>query len=111
MRRSSIAPASFHLMPESSTAIVTSGRPVVIVHAVLTAAGAQPLPDQVVWASTRPPPRTPPRPPSQVVWASTRLAPRTPHSSDCWLLTGGLLSSGVAEYFQSLSPRSLGTWL
>ena len=78
-------------MPESSTAIVTSGRPVVIVHAVFTTAGAQPVPDQVVWASTR-------------------LAPRTPHSSDCWLLTGGLSSSGVAAYFQSLSPRSLGTW-
>ena len=33
-RRSVIAPASFHLMPESSTAIVTSGRPVVMFHAV-----------------------------------------------------------------------------
>ena len=33
-RRSVIAPASLNLMPESSTAIVTSGRPVVMFHAV-----------------------------------------------------------------------------
>ncbi len=31
--RSIIAPTSFHLIPESSTAIVTSGRPVVICQA------------------------------------------------------------------------------
>ena len=31
-RRSFITPASFHITPESSSAIVTSGRPVVMVH-------------------------------------------------------------------------------
>ena len=39
-RRSRIAPRSFHLMPESSTAIATSGRPVVVGQAVSTPAAS-----------------------------------------------------------------------
>ncbi len=51
-RRSFIAPRLFHSIPESSTAIVTSGRPTVVCQAVSTAA-----------------------------LASTTCAPRTPKSS------------------------------
>src|SRR3954471_16179713 len=78
-RRSSIAPPSFHLMPESSTAIVTSGRPVVVIHAVFTPADA-----------------------------STTCAPRTPFSSLAFAVFG-LPASGVAANFQSLPSRSFGT--
>ena len=83
-RRSFITPASFHITPESSSAIVTSGRPVVMVHAVFA-----------------------------VGLVSNTLAPRTPFSSHGWWLTGSLPGSGVAEYFQSLpwSVRSLGAGL
>ena len=68
-------------MPESSTAISTSGRPVVTVHAV----------DFVASASTIDPPRIP-----LFSWAS-------------WL-TGSFPASGDAAYFQSSPPRPLGTW-
>ena len=80
-RRSLIAPLSFHLIPESSTAIVTSGRPVVVIHAVFAA----PL-------------------------ASSMCAPRTPPSSTGFELSRVLLGSGVAANLNSLpSPeRSFG---
>ena len=71
-RRSSIAPRSFHLMPESSTAIVTSGRPVVVAQA---------------------------RSPFGVV-ASTRCAPRTPCSSRGSEFTGSFPASWSAAYIQ-----------
>src|SRR5918911_4365234 len=74
-----MSPGSFHSTPESSSAIVTSGRPVVIAHAVLA-----------------------------VGLGSKTLAPRTPFSSHGSLLTGTLPGSGVAAYFQSLPPRSFG---
>src|SRR4051794_9720000 len=66
-------------MPESSTAIVTSGRPVVVFHAV------------------------------SGVDLSTRLMPRMPLSSLARELTSRLLASGVAANFHSRPPvRSLG---
>jgi hypothetical protein len=75
-----MAPASFHLMPESSTARRTSERPVVVCQAVSTDGSG-----------------------------STTWPPRTPNSSR-GLAVYGLLGSAVAEYFQSLSSpeRSLG---
>src|SRR4051794_24381087 len=92
-----MASRSFHLIPESSTAIATSGRPVVTCQAVSTG-------------------RVPPESGGHdgnayVAWESATLAPRTPHSSDCWWLTGKLLSSGVAASLNVLPspPRSLGT--
>src|SRR5688572_17440651 len=79
-RRSFIAPRSFHLMPESSTAIVTSGRPVDVCHPVATDGSL-----------------------------STSEAPRTPPSSRGSALTSALPCSGVAAYIHSSLPsRSLG---
>ncbi len=79
-RRSTIASRSSHLMPESSTAIVTSGRPMAVCHAVASAGSS-----------------------------STRWAPRTPKSSRASLLTGWLPGSGVAAYIHSSLPwRSSG---
>src|SRR5947209_19762778 len=92
-RRSVIALLSFHSMPESSTAIVTSGRPVLYCQPVCTGLGAQ-------------------VPPGCVGVSSAMLAPRTPHSSSAWLLTVALLGlfSGVAANFQSTPElNSLGT--
>src|SRR5437588_5391299 len=73
-------PVSSQRIPESSTAITTSGRPVVTVHAVSGAVGL----------------------------ASAMYPPRTPLFSRASSLTGMLFGSGVAANFQS-SPRSLGT--
>src|SRR3977135_4743991 len=102
-----MSPASFHLMPESSSPIETSGRPSVTPKAVLTgppAALHEPVAD------------------GKLAWASTRLMPVTPHSSSCWELfcvmpwysdgsdccDGGI--AGVAANFQPRPPRLLGTW-
>src|SRR5205807_8853868 len=93
-RRSVIAEALFHSMPESSTAIRTFGCPVVNCHAVLTGCPAR-------------------QPTGCVIGASTMLAPRTPHSSSSLPLISRSLCvvcSGVAENFQSTPPEnSLGT--
>jgi hypothetical protein len=82
-RRSAFSP-EFHLKPESSTAMRTSGRPVVTVQAV-----------------------------SRLASASATCAPRIPISSRGSMLTGKLFASGEAENFQTFSPRSsrsFGTW-
>jgi hypothetical protein len=72
-------------MPESMTAIVTSGRPVVICQAV----GSDGL-------------------------LSSTWAPRTPFSSTGLALIRRFVGSGEAEYLKyspsSSSPTSLGTW-
>ena len=72
LRSCSMSPASFHLMPESSSPIETSGRPSVTSKAGLApgvpAAMHEPVPD------------------GNVACASTRLMPVTPHSSSCWEL-------------------------
>src|SRR5437588_3809615 len=86
---------SFHLMPESRTAITASGRPVETCDAVRTG-----------WPETQ-------LPAGCVVAVSTMLAPRTPQSSSCWLLTfvvrGFDDCSGVAASFQSpVSLKSFG---
>ena len=74
-RRSLIAPASFHLIPESITAIVTSGRPSVVSQAVEGASVA-----------------------------SATCAPRIPCSSTGLLLMAALDGpASVAANFQSLS--------
>src|SRR4051794_17749077 len=81
-RRAPMAPASFHLMPESRTAIETSGRPLVVIHAVPTLGSA-----------------------------SSMRAPRTPKfSNGLELMCGPLLGSRVAANLNVLpSPsRSLG---
>src|SRR3954451_6265110 len=72
-------PQLFHMIPESRTAIVTSGRPVVVAQAC----GA-------------------------LVSASTIEAPRTPLSSRLSAVSG-LPGAGVEAYIQTLSPpRSVG---
>src|SRR6266851_1639102 len=102
-RRSFIAPASFHLIPESRTAMATSGRPVVTCQAVWTFGGSQ-------------------LPARGLVTGSATEAPRTPQSSAFRLRTSAfcawkagleLSGSGVAANFQALPspPRSLGTGL
>src|SRR2546428_13899191 len=70
------------MTPESSSAMLTSGRPLVTVQAVFT-----------------------------VGLVSKTLAPRTPFSSQGWWLTGSFPASGVAAYFQSSPPRSFGAGL
>ena len=67
------APASFHLMPESSTAIRTSGRPVVVCQAVST------------------------------VGSGRRRGRRAPRTARAGRRVYGLPGSAVAAYFQSLS--------
>src|SRR3954468_1584510 len=82
-RRSFIAPSSFHLIPESSTAIVTSGRPVDVSHAA--------------WMGGL---------------LSARWPPRTPFSSiGSPAMFGGAPAPGVDANFQSLPspPMSFGT--
>jgi hypothetical protein len=102
-----MSPESFHLMPESSSPMATSGRPRVTWKAVFTglpAATQDPVPE------------------GNVAWASTRLMPVTPQSSSCWELfwvmawysagldfcAGGI--AGVAANFQARPPRLPGTW-
>ncbi len=91
-----MAALSFHSMPESSTAMTTSGRPVLTCQAVRTAPWAQ-----VEAGCTGS--------------ASTRLMPRIPHiSSACWFTfrTSGFPSglAGVPDSRQSpVSLNSSGT--
>jgi hypothetical protein len=76
----------FHMIPESSTAIVTSGLPVVVFHACGASEILLPL------------------------WSTTH-APRTPFSSRLSALSGAYcgLGFGVDAYIQSsFPPRSFG---
>ena len=91
-----IAPALFHSIPESSTAITTSGRPKVVSKAVRTGV---PAGTQEAAAG------------GNVAFWSATLIPRTPHSSSLRPLTVASLCglcSGVPASFQS-SPKLLGT--
>src|SRR5580700_255479 len=101
-----MAPELFHSIPESSSAIVTSGRPTVTSNPVLTALPAV---------------MHEPVSPGIVAFKSTRLMPVTPHSSSCWELfcvmlaySAGLDSfdggiAGVAAYFHVLPSTLVGT--
>ena len=100
-----MSPASFHLMPESSSPIATSGRPTVTSNPVLTgvpAAIQEPVAEGIVACE------------------STRLMPVTPQSSSCWelfcsidIFSPGtfwtLGSAGVAANFQPSPPMLVGT--
>jgi hypothetical protein len=103
-RRLDMSPLLFHLIPESSSPIETSGRPTVTPNAVcvgVPAAMHEPVPAGIV------------------AWASTRLIPVTPHSSSLWELsfcvwaasTGLVVDgvAGVAPNFHPSPPRLLGT--
>ena len=101
LRTELMAPASFHSMPESSSAIATSGRPTLTSKAVFTgllAAIQEPVSG------------------GKVACASTRLMPVTPHSSSSWELffvtatasVGSLGSAGVAANFHARPPTLVG---